>query len=379
MVKNLFVLFLVVFFLSCEKKPVTPQEMILGNWSVVNKDSVMPWERDIRGFEFLADSTCDYKVGFWDWHKYQEERNRAIKNKQSLDDKILNYLGTKTKYKITKDSLKIFNLTEKIWELYQIKKFNKDTLIVKRDTIVSTFTKKKYDIGMSPDFDAVVFSSSLCYGSCPANDLVISKTGEVLYKGSYHVLNEGWYTAKIPLTEFEKIQRRFKEADYMGLKNDYYTMVTDSQQISVSFIKDGKIIKTISDYADSAPNEFIWAYTPLMYLGQKLDLKSKENKKYLDNDFFHSSFVTVDEQKGMNLTQSEVFYLVTLLMDAKNVDVRFDEKYLLRYDNNYIKEVKTDGRYYKLYLKNGKTEIKDIGFNYITDNKLSEKIEIIKR
>lgn len=372
MIRKLCVL-LVIVMVSCEKKPDTPREMILGNWSVVNRDSVEPWEKDITGFEFLPDSVCDYKLGYLDWEKYMSDRTRP------KEEKVIYSLGTQTKYSITKDSLKIFNLTEKKWELYQIKKFNKDTLIVKRDTVLSTFVKKNYDITKVPDFDAVVFSSSVCFGSCPGNDFIISKTGNVLYKGSYYVINKGWHTSKIPSTEFEKIQRRFKEADYLNLKSHYSIMASDGQTISVSFIKDGKIIKTIEDYSLSAPNEFIWAYMPLINYEQKLDFKPKTSKKYLDNDFFHSSIVTVDEIKGMELAQSEVFYLVRLLMEAKKVDVKFDEKYLLHYENDYIKEMKTDGRYYKLYFKNGKPEIKDIGFNFITDNKLKDKFEIIKR
>lgn len=373
MVKKLFVLLLIVFFSSCEKKPATPHEMILGNWSVVNKDSVKPWLKDIRGFEFLPEGVCDYKLGYLDWERYRAGRVTPY------EEKVVYSLGTKTKYSVSRDSFKIFNLTDRKWDRYILKKLNKDTLIIKKDTIVTTYIKKNYNTSRVPDFDAVVVSSSLCFGDCPMNDLIISKNGNVLYKGGHHVTKKGWYTSKIQASEFDKIQRRFKEADYINLKNNYRMMASDGQTVSVSFLKNGKIIKTVEDYSDSAPNEFIWAYMPLITIGQRLDLKPKTTKSYLDNDFFYSSFVTVDEVKGMNLTQAEVFYLVTLFMDARDADIKFDEKYLLRYETDNVKEVKTDGRYYKFFLKNGKTEIKDIGFNFITDNKLSDKFETIKR
>jgi hypothetical protein len=380
MIRKLFVL-LVIVMVSCEKKPDTPQEMILGNWSVVNKDSIKPWEKDITGFEFLPDSVCDYKPGYWDMHRYENERLTAIKNKnlKSLENEVLYYLGTKTKYKVSRDSLKVFNLTEKTWDAFKIRKLTNDSLVLVKDPVVQIFVKKFYDTTKNDGFDAVIVSSSSCYGSCINNDIIIHKNGDILYKGNFHVVKEGWHTAKISPSEYNVIMKRFKEADYLSLKNDYSIPVTDSQSISVSFLKDGKIIKTINDYADSAPNEFIWAYIPLVSLGQRLNLKPIDIKTYLDKDYFYSSFVSVDKVRGMDLSSSEVFYLVTLLMDAKDVNVKFDEKYILHYDTDHIREVRTDGRYYKLYLKNGKTEIKDIGFNFITDNKLKDKFEIIKR
>lgn len=362
-----------MLFYSCDKKPQIPQEKILGNWSVVNPDVVEPWKRDRTGFEFLPDGVCDYKLGYLDWDRYMADTIT------DSSEKVIYSLGVQTKYSISKDSLKIFNLAEKKWSGYKIETFNEDTLTIRRDTVLTRFIKKNYDISNSPDFDAVIISSSPCFGSCPMNDIIVSKKGDVIYKGKYHVTKKGWYTSKLSVSEFEKIQRRFKEADYSKLKNNYSTMVSDSQSISISFIKDGRIIKTIYDYAESSPNELIWAYLPLVTLGQKLKLKPKDINTHLDYDFLSSSFLTIDGTQGLNLIESEVFYLVTLFMDAKNVDNEFNEKYFLSYNDIYIKNIKTDGRYYKIYFKNGKTEIKDIGFNFITDNNLNEKFEIINR
>lgn len=373
MVKSFFVLVIIFFFYSCEKQIQMPQEMILGNWSVVNSDNVKPWEKDIRGFEFLPNNICDYKLGYLDWNRYMAD---SITDREK---RVVYSLGTQTKYAVSKDSLKIFDLTKKKWDRYKIKNFNKDTLVIKKDTIVTTLIKKNYIISNVPDFDAVIVSSSSCFGPCPMNDIIILKNGNVLYKGSYHVPKKGWYTSKISISDFDKIQKRFKEADYLKLKNTYSTMVTDSQSISISFVKDGKIIKTIEDYAQSSPNEFVWAYLPLVVLSQELVLKPTSINSHLDIEFFYSSFVTTDRMKGFNLAETEAFYLLALLMHAKNVDVKFDEKYFLNYNNAYINQVTTDGRYYKLYFKNGKTEVKDIDFNFITDNKLNGKLEIIKK
>ena len=372
MIKKLLVI-LVILLVSCEKKPETPQEMmILGNWSVVNK-SDKSWERDIRGFEFLPDGVCDYKSGYLDWERYE---NDTLIDRNS---QVMHYLGTKTKYIVSKNSLKIFDLSEKKWDSFKIKKFSKDTLVIGKDSIWTTFVKKYYDVSKIPDFDAVIVSSSVCFGNCPANDIMISKTGSVLYKGNYFVEKKGWYTSKINDSELQKIIMRFKQADFMNLKNDYSTMVTDSQSISVSFIKNGKIIKTIEDYANSAPYEFIWAYNILMNEGQFLDLKQKKINSSLDNNMFFSNLITTDNRKGLSFASSEGFYLISILMEAKSSDTVFIEKYNWTYNTEAIKRITTDGRYYKLYFRDGKTQVKDIGFNFITESNLKNKFEIIKK
>jgi hypothetical protein len=380
MIKKFIVLSLALLLISCEKKPQTPQDMILGNWSIADT-ATEPWKRDIRGFEFLPVGICNYKPGYWDWHKYENERLTALKNdrRADLDNIVMYYLGTRTKYSILKDSFKIFDLSEKKWEGYKIKKITNDSLILIKDTIVTTYVKKYYEIEKSEDFDAVILSSSGCYGTCTSNDIMIDKDGNIIYKGNYYVTKKGWHTAKISPSEFNIIMKRFKEADYMNLKNDYSAMITDNQNISVSFIKNGRIVKAIDDYAGSAPNEFIWAYIPLIKIGLKLDLESKKINKILDNDFFYVYLMTNDKKRSLELSPSEMFYLINLLMDVKDTEANFNEKYTFSYNNDFIKEIKTDGRYYKLYFKNGKTEIKDIGFNFVTENKLKEKFEIINR
>lgn len=357
--------------ISCAKKADAPEDIILGNWVAIDTTN-KPWHRDMRGFEFYPYGVCDNKVGFWDWHSYEKDTITP------RDEKFARALGSITKYIITKDSLKIYDLTEKKWDGYAIDKFKGDSLVLKKDSVYSTFLRKHYDISKVPDFDAVIVSSFICYGSCPASEIMISKNGDVLYKGNHFVAKKGWYTSTISDSILNRITRRFKQADYINLKNDYHTIVSDSRRVTVSFIKNGRIFKTIEDYADSAPKEFVWAYDNLVYLNQFLDLKPKAIDTSLDCTSLYSSFRTMNKVMGMEMPESEGFYLVSLLMDAKTVTTPFDEKYEWSYDTDAIPKITTDGRLYKLYYKNGKTEIKDIGFNFITDNKLKNKIEIIK-
>jgi hypothetical protein len=366
------VLFMMIFSLiGCKDKPKTPQELILGNWAIHDtfpKNShLYHLFEDHRGFEFLPDSICDYKTGYRDENRSEAER------KTNPEERILYFLGTKTKYAVSKDTLSILNLTEKKWDKFKIKKLNKDTLIISRENNWATFLKKNYKTNAIPDFDAVIVSSSPCYGSCPINDIMIDKNGNVTYHGVYYVPHKGNYTSKISKAEFKQIALRFKQANYINLDSHYSTIVTDSQTTSVLFIKDGKIIKSISDYARSAPDEFLWAYCPLIFMGQQIPMKPIAIPSYLKSELIWGSFSGKDSY--VSLTESEMFYLLNILQKSKTVRTVFPEKYVLRYDNDLLKEITTDGRYYKFYFKDDSTKIIDIGYNFITENKLANSFE----
>lgn len=148
--------------------------------------------------------------------------------------------------------------------------------------------------------------------------------------------------------------------------------MSDSQTVTVSFIKDGKIIKSISDYADSSPSEFIWAYKPVMYLNQKIDLKHVKVKSYLRPQYMHGSFKTDDSY--LALAASELFYLLDNFKTGKETEIKFNEKYILDFNDSISKKITTDGRYYKFYLKDKTTKTIDIGYDFLT-NSLVYKFE----
>lgn len=377
--RKYFLFFILLTFFSCVRKSDTSAELILGNWVEVKKkpgkndiDLPPPPGNDTIGYEFKQNGICEFKNGYYDWNKFY---NDTVTDRET---RVIQYLGAETKYKISKKSLRIFNPASKKWDAFGISKITKDTLILKNYKGLITFSKNIYNTSKVPDFDAIIVSSSSCYGACPANEIMISKKGDVLYKGNFYVKKKGWYTSKIAQSQFKKISERFQKANYMVLKDDYYTTVTDNRSVSVSFIKNGKIFKTIEDYADSAPKELIWAYVPVTMLAQKLDLNPKQVTPFLSNTIFNSSLTTGDNLKSMELTASEGFYLVSLLLDAKVTNATFNDNYDWSYSTPAVTKITTDGRYYKIRYIDDKIEIRDIGFNFITENKLKNKLETIK-
>lgn len=218
MVKNILAVLLACFMLSCEDRPATPQEMILGHWSPVPQENVKPWLRNYTGFEFKTDSVCDYKSGFLDWDRLMNDRITPI------GEQVPYSLGTHTKYFLTKDSLKIYSLTDKNWETYKVEKLTTDTLVINKDTVPVIFVKQHYDTYKSPDFDTVIVSSSMCYGLCPAGSTMISSNGDIVFRGDNHTKVKGTYSGKITQQEFNQIALKFKQANYISL-NNYYLQV----------------------------------------------------------------------------------------------------------------------------------------------------------
>jgi hypothetical protein len=54
---------------------------------------------------------------------------------------------------------------------------------------------------------------------------------------------------------------------------------------------------------------------------------------------------------------------------GREVDENFDEKFTMTlYANDIVAKVKTDGRNYKFYLKDGTTHTIDIGFDFLKPN-----------
>lgn len=336
------------------------EEMLLGHWAIhdtFKKNSYLfNMHSDNRGFEFVNDSICNFKAGYFD----HEDYGRRIRNKQ---EKRITYLGAKTKYRLYKDSLRIFNFSENKWDSFKIKKLTNDTLIINRSDGWATFLKRDYSKINVPDFDAIVISSGGCHSACPVTDIIIYKNGFIQTNLSHYTPKKGNFTSNITSEEFKKIAEKFKQANYYSLPNETLAQ-QHGQFISVSFVKNGRIIKTIEDLGTES-FELDWATQPLIYLHQKLNLKKIKVPDFLSPEFRSMYF----PDTGLLSKDSESYYILSRLQSGKQVNNKFVEKHNLRYINDKVDKVTTDGRYYKFYLKDGTNQTIDIGFNFLEANK----------
>lgn len=359
--KIIYLVFTLVFLISCNKKPVSREEMLLGHWKVIPaKDSLSSKIFDIRGYEFLDNDSCEYKLGYY--------------GEYDQDKYIIPYHGSYTHYKIFHDSLHIFNPASKKWDNYKIEFLSYDTLHLTGKWFLKSeslkFVKQKYKLKSIVDFDALISSRTPCFGPCPTNDIYIDSRGAVEFFYTSGGPNDSLFLSKISNPDFINIKNKFKRASYNTLSEYYYYDMTDASAVSVSFIKNNRISKSIYDYANAAPAEFIWAYYNLNSLPHQLEALKKKVPDYYN--FTYVKFIK--DNKGLELTRSEIFFLLKQLSAGKSVLKKFKEIYTLETNDDYVK-IKTNGRYYKFYYHNSTTKIIDIGYNFLEENKFAFKFE----
>ncbi len=348
--RTIIALFVLLNLFACkQKKSNNYATQILGEWKSTR------YGIDKKDYAFLNNNFCENKLGYL-------TRNPG----HNPDKNIVTFLGTKTKYEIEGDSLKIFNLSSKTWDRMQILSMVGDTLDVENNngTFVK-YTRVHYKIDTTlSQFDQVVVSASGCFGFCPANNVMVDQAGEITYYGEIYS-KKGFYGSKIGTQQFEKIKRGFPLIDLTNLKETYGGGGC-GETISVTFIKDHQIIKTIEDFGDQAPTEFVWAYTAVRYLYQQVKLDTL-NK--LPPAFNIHRLQFGYGNKISHLGQSENFYLWNLLKQAKETNQLVKGKYNLKFEGNHqLLKIETDGQLYQFISKNGNKHTYDIGFNFVKRN-----------
>lgn len=373
--KKVSIFLLVLIFVSCSKKSNNYEKLIIGDWKSfyeipkpkTNKENIElppppPRHFGESGFSFYNNGEVENKLGYFDIS--QKDENGRTKR---------NFLGSFTKFKIKNDSLETYDLVNKKWTNIKIFKLTKDSLILEYlDKTKEKFTKQNYKNDSQSSFDKVIVSTSGCYGTCPVNDIMISKTGEIEYYGEMYVNKKGYYKSKISQESFIKIENNFRKANFINLKDKYTANHTDDMEITTTFIKNGKILKSISDYGSESPTEMQWATLPIIYINQKIKLEEKENlKKYID--FGYVRFI--NGNKVCELTKSETFYLKSLLQQSEESNQNFKPKYIIKYwSNDMDKIVQSDGQYFKFEKEKGKFITLNIGYNFLEINNLLKRI-----
>jgi hypothetical protein len=211
-------------------------------------------------------------------------------------------------------------------------------------------------------FDEVVVSTSGCFGTCPVTNTLISQSGEVVYCGEYHTSHNGLYRFTLTKEEYNKVRSDFAKARINELDKTYEANWTDDEEITITFLKHGKIVKSITDYGKVGPKELFWAYTPVrsMYQLKVLDSISTSPSILSQPRVIMSSL-----QSKVDISKSEAFYLWNLLRQSNMVNMPFVRKFKIGFDEGYeIKKLETDGRYFAFETLGGKEFTFDIGFNY---------------
>jgi len=359
-----------------------------GNKGYIKEQLIGEWERIDKKNEFndfllapfylpdgmtIFNDSIEFYLGFF---KYSSD--------SITGEKTRTYFGNIAPYKIEKGSIFIRSPLTKKW-LFKWKFISakNDTLeLAFNDTTTLKYKRILYDLDTLPEFDQIIYSSSGCYGSCPVIDISINKDGNVLFQGEGYVKPLGFYSAKIDDKTKEYIFDKFRRANPTGLLDKYAIASTDRESLTTTFIKEGKIVKTIEDYGMAGPSELIWAYIPFANLYNSILLDSLP----LDEPFYPKLHYFTFKKNGLilPLEKSESFYLWTELKKSKQTDKEVKPLYILTFRGNYtysgpdpnkdkqhkyeIKAIKTDGQLFKFEFKDNKSITYDLGYNFIDKN-----------
>lgn len=362
---------LLIVLIGCAKKK--PENFLIGGqWKTNYNPKYGWWNRET--FAFLNDSIVDTKHS--PYFKYDStESPRYLLTPTE-------YFGTKTRYKIEGDCLKVYDLNEHKWRRGEkVMKLTEDTLVLKRfDDSVKTFVKKRYDISRKKHFDRIVLSSFPGW-SGPSIKIIIDQDGGAFMR----VLDqrgEGFYKASISKDQYKLVEENFLRIDQTKLKPVYFNMGTDQDQYSITFCSGNKIRISVYDRGPCGPDELIWAYPDLEYLYLNLDLKEEERLEVPSYVHMALKWFEFDGEE-LTLSDSESFLLSWYLKNGREVETDFPIKYkgesyafyavkdLLKERNNldkYLIKIESDGRLFRFYEPGKKTYIIDIGFNYLNQN-----------
>ncbi|MGC4041017.1 MAG: DUF6438 domain-containing protein [Flavobacterium sp.] len=388
--KNVIAILILAVFVSCQKgkqnhlqnqNGTNTENPCIGNWyfdKIVNYDTsktkfskgyLERFHGNYYSFAILNDSILDYKNGFY----------CRILNRTSY------YLGTKTHYRIKDSLLAYFDLSDNEWKNITIKKINGDTMTVVGDENVEyQLVKKNKTYFNNKNYDAIIVDRSPCYGTCPFNSTYIDRKGNFFFKAYDYNTQKGNFMAKLDKETTVAFFNDFDKIDIFNLKDNYSIMATDSQTNIISFVKNGKIVKTIRSYIE-CPIDLNKAMTKLSYAYQKVKLNHDYESMYVFNskvEFYRYEAKGI----GYNLLESESFFLENEIRKGTKVELKFPEKYELDF-NTYnfsdekgkesnVKKIMTDGRYYKFINKDNTSFIIDIGYDFIDRNPIIKKKRI---
>ena len=380
MKKLIFYIFLLSIIFSCtsEKENQYKQD-ILGEWvftetkSKNSDEPASPFIFDAPNFICQKDGTYINKNGFFTF----------FEKKERWENKTL-YLGEKTKFKISADSLSILNPITNKFESNKIIKLNKDSLLLEfKNKSFQLFISKKTKLKHNNlIFDEIIVSKSGCYGTCPENNTIVKANGEILFNGINFNLKEGFYKGCLSPKIFQEFQTQLNQMDLNSLEKNYSIDVTDLQTETITLISKGKIYKTISDYGNKSPFELRRLIRNISYLYQKDNLE-----KIIVKDPIFIYFFKSKNHRVSLIDDSEKFFLFDELSNAKvinntNEKLPFVCNYLLERPEGfdykdislYEREVSTDGRIFKIQLRDKTYKTVDLGYNFFEKNNLIEPI-----
>lgn len=376
--KKIILIIIAISFFSCQKEKRLSLE---GNWQF---DTVVSYDKSKIGNPFIAneiasyfnfkiknDSVIHFNEGFFDFISLEDTYSE---NQTHL--RATYYLGTETKY-FLKDSILVFyNKYNNKNDTIKLLKISQNELLIRsKEGVIFKLINKINNYFDDSKFDAIVVNRSPCFGICPFNFTYLDRKGNFYFKNlAYNTISSDIST-KLDKNKTNALFSIIDKIDFIKHKDNYFRAVTDNQTNTISFFKNGKIIKTITTYAD-CPVDLKEAINEISYAYQNVP-EENDYESILGND---ETFGFQFKDKKLTLLPSEADFLEVELSRTKKVNIKFNEKFEIDpgyYENKgKYKKIFTDGRYYKFILKDNSSFVVDLGYNFIDKNPILKKNRI---
>ncbi len=296
------------------------------------------------------------------------------------------YKGGKLNYSIIEDSIFIINITYREKEFFgRIAYLSNDSLsLEKKNGHVRAYRKFEYKTEANISFDQIVIYTTTCYGFCPLMGISLNKNGHFLIQGEAYTKDTGIVQGWLNQHQTNFIFEKFSKVDYNDLDKMYAAPVTDDVTYSATIFHNGEKQQSVSMYGYSGPKELQWAFVPIQNLYTINDLRKLELPDSFSVFPIRVSFKSQGD--STKLLPSDSFFLWTELLESPVTNKSFTSTFDIKYSYNkmfpnlfyywkpgsneksLIKKIETDGRHYRLYLKNGESITHDLGYNFIERN-----------
>ena len=228
-----------------------------------------------NGYLFSADDSFELKQGF---HKMIESHDYGG---------IFQFMGYKTTFKIEKENLKIFDISQNEWRSQKILKLTTDSLwllrlnpLIRQYQYIEKYARFQAKSSENLAFDKIVMSSTGCLGVCPIFKIIINANGKAQFFGERNTRMNGYFETVIPKEKLEDIFNHFRKVDLKTLPNDFDSHNSDDNTILIRFWKDNKQVKAVRDYGRVSPSAFVCAYQRLENLYQELNWTAIDKKQF---------------------------------------------------------------------------------------------------
>lgn len=236
--KNIIIISVVLILISCSEKETEKFDFTKHYWNLVVKDNDSNLidfrnqplyfidndayfsNRRIGSYRIQGDKIIICDTSYYPkWIDPKWVSNNGIKSDARVDTKFRVYINNDSDYQVTYTFLigKIVKSTKDSLIIDKIEGYGFPFKYNKRFVFYNDSTLYRANLNI----DTLEFSSSVCFGQCPAFTLKITKGLNYTFKGGWNARKQGYHQGTLSKTDFEKLQHLVRMANIEGNKESY--------------------------------------------------------------------------------------------------------------------------------------------------------------